>query len=157
MLVVILMVGILSAIAAPSWLSFVQTRRLNTAQDQVFRSIREAQSNAKKEKLPWQASFREENDVMQWAVHPTTVSLANANWNNFDNRIQIDSETTAESSDGSWQAKFNYNGSVTSLKRITLSVRDGGSPKRCVIVSTLLGALRTAKEQPTPKDGKYCY
>lgn len=158
MLVVIIMVGILSAIAVPSWLSFVQTRRLNTAQDQAYRSIREAQSSAKKEKLPWQASFREVDNVVQWAVHPTTVSLANANWNNLDKSIQIDSETTGKSSDDSWQAKFDYQGNISPLHRITLSVRDGGSSKRCVIVSTLLGALRTAKEHPTAApDGKYCY
>ncbi len=158
MLVVIIIVGILSTIAVPSWLSFVQTRRLNTAQDQAYRSIREAQSNAKKEKLPWQASFREVNNVVQWAVHPTTVSLANANWNNLDERIQIDSETTGKSTDGSWQAKFDYQGNASSLHRLTLSNEDGSKPKRCVFVSTILGALRTAKEQPTPADdGKYCY
>ncbi len=160
LLVTIMMVGILSAIAVPSWLSFVQVRRLNIAQDQVYRSIREAQSNAKKNKLPWQASFRSANNLVQWAVHPTTVSLANASWNNLDNSVQIDlKETTGENSDGSWQAEFDYRGNVTlPLKRITLSVRDGGSAKRCVIVSTILGALRTAKEHPTPADnGKYCY
>lgn len=47
-LATVLIVGILSAIAIPSWFSFIQARRLNTAQDQVYRSIREAQSQAKK-------------------------------------------------------------------------------------------------------------
>ncbi len=158
-LATVLIVGILSAIAVPSWFSFIQTRRLNVAQDQVYRSIREAQSQAKKEKLPWQASFREVNNVVQWAVHPTTVPLANAKWSNFDSHIQLDLETTGESPDGSWQAKFDYHGNVTPpFKRITLSSQEGGKPKRCIIISTLLGALRIAKERPTPADdGKYCY
>lgn len=158
-LATVLIIGVLSAIAVPSWFSFIQVRRLNVAQDRVYRSIREAQSQAIKEKLPWQASFREVNNVVQWAVHPSTVSLANASWYSLDSHIQLDSETTGEGSDGSWQAKFDYRGNVTPpFKRLTLSDRDGGKPKRCVFISTLLGALRTAKEQPTPaSDGKYCY
>ncbi len=155
----VLIVGILSAIAVPSWFSFIQARRLNVAQDQVYRSIREAQSQAKKEKLPWQASFREVDSVLQWAVHPTSVPLVNAKWSNFNSHIQLDSETTGESPDGSWQAKFDYRGNVTPpFKRITLSSQEGGKLKRCIFVSTLLGALRTAKERPTTaNDGKYCY
>lgn len=159
LLATIMIVGILSAIAVPSWFSFIQVRRLNTAQDQVYRSIREAQSQAKKDKLPWQASFREVNNVVQWAVHPTSVSPANANWNNLDGHIQIDPETTALSSSRLWQAKFDYRGNFTlPLKRLTLSDEDGGKPKRCVYVSTILGALRTAKEHSVPNnDGDYCY
>ncbi len=159
MLVVILMVGILSAIAVPSWLSFIQTRRLNVAQDQVYRSIREAQSQAKKDKLPWQTSVREVNNIAQWAVHPATITPANASWNSLDQQIKIDSETTTLSSSGLWEAKFDYQGNVTPpLKHITLSARDGGSSKRCVYISTILGSLRTAKEHPTPADnGNYCY
>lgn len=158
-LATIIIVGILSAIAVPSWLSFVQERQLNIAQNQVYRTIREAQNQAKKEKLPWQASFRKANNVVQWAVHPSTVPPNNASWNNFNERIQIDPETTALSSTGLWQAKFDYQGNAAlPLKRITLSDKNGGTSKRCVYISTILGAIRTAKERSTPNDeGKYCY
>lgn len=159
-LVVVLMVGILSAIAAPSWLTFVEVRRLNTAQDQVYRSIREAQSNAKREKLTWQASFREENNIVQWAVHPITVSPANATWNNLNSQVRLDAETTLQTSNGARRIEFDYRGNVTHppLGRITLSTRNGGKAKRCVFISTILGAIRTAKERPTPNNnGKYCY
>jgi prepilin-type N-terminal cleavage/methylation domain-containing protein len=57
MLVVIFIIGILSAIAIPSWVSFVNTRRLSVAQDEVYRAMRQAQSQAKKQKLTWQVSF----------------------------------------------------------------------------------------------------
>lgn len=46
-LVVMIMVGVLSAIAAPSWLSFVNTQRLNGSQTKVFQAIKSAQSEAK--------------------------------------------------------------------------------------------------------------
>ena len=44
----LLMIGILSAIAAPSWFALIKTQHLNIAQDQVYRAMREAQSKAKK-------------------------------------------------------------------------------------------------------------
>ncbi|MHC5727644.1 MAG: prepilin-type cleavage/methylation domain-containing protein, partial [Nostoc sp.] len=33
----------------------------------------------------------------------------------------------------------------------------GGKAKRCIFVSTILGAMRTAKEHTTTDDDKYCY
>ena len=153
------MIGILSAIATPSWLGFVQTQRLNTAQNQVHRAMRQAQSQAKKEKLTFQASFREQNSIVQWAVHPDTVTPSDANWNDLNSTICLDAETTLQLSKGVRQIKFDYTGNVRQppLGRITLSTKCGGKVKRCVIVSTILGAMRTAKEQSQIKDGKYCY
>ena len=159
MLVVMVLVGILAAIAIPSWQAFIAIYRLNTANDQVYRTLREAQSNAVHEKLTWQVSFQEVNQVVQWAVHPATVLPANAQWNNLDSQIRLDPETTLESVGGVRQIKFDYRGNISKppLGRITLSSKQGGKAKRCVFVSTILGAMRSAKEHPKPKEGKYCY
>ncbi len=46
-LVVMIMVGILSAIAAPSWLGFVNNQRISTSQNKIFQAIRVAQSDSK--------------------------------------------------------------------------------------------------------------
>ncbi len=46
-LVVMIMVGILSAIAAPSWLGFVNNQRINTSQTKIFQAIKVAQADAK--------------------------------------------------------------------------------------------------------------
>lgn len=46
-LVVMIMVGILSAIAAPSWLGFVNNQRINASQTKIFQAIKVAQSDAK--------------------------------------------------------------------------------------------------------------
>ena len=158
MLVVMVLVGILAAIAIPSWQAFIAIYRLNTASDQVYRTLREAQSNAVHEKLTWQVSFQEVNQVVQWAVHPATVSPDNAQWNNLDSQIRLDPETTLESVGGVRQIKFDYRGNIISLPRsITISSKYGGKAKRCVYISTILGAMRTAKEHPTTNNGKYCY
>ncbi|NJN09785.1 MAG: type II secretion system protein [Richelia sp. RM2_1_2] len=69
-LVVIAMVGILSAIAAPSWLTFVARQRLNKANDNILAALQEAQREAKRTKLSYSVSFRTDNNKPQIAVHP---------------------------------------------------------------------------------------
>jgi prepilin-type N-terminal cleavage/methylation domain-containing protein len=46
-LVVLAIAGILSAIAAPSWLGFVNNQRINASQTKIFQAIKVAQSDAK--------------------------------------------------------------------------------------------------------------
>ncbi|MDZ8109986.1 MAG: type II secretion system protein [Nostoc sp. DedQUE12a] len=157
-LVIIVLIGILAALGIPNWMTFVATRRLNTAQSQVYYAMRQAQREATKDKLTWQASFREQNGIVQWAVHPATVNPSNANWNNLDANVRLDSETNFQASLSSVQeVRFDYRGNAKDLGRITLSSKSGGKAKRCVIVSTILGAMRTAKEHTRADDGKYCY
>lgn len=160
MLTVVTIIGILSAIIAPSWSNFIYLRTLNAAQDQVYQAMRQAQNQARKEKLTWHASFREYNNIVQWAVHPATTLPANANWNNLDPSVQLDAESTLELlSSGVRRVEFDHFGNVKPpLDRITLAHKSGGTAKRCVFVSTILGAMRTARENSTPdQKGKYCY
>jgi prepilin-type N-terminal cleavage/methylation domain-containing protein len=159
-LVVILLISILATVGIANWLAFVDTQRLNTAQNEVHIAMQQARSQASKEKLTWQASFREQNGIIQWAVHPATVNPSTANWNNLDSNVRLDSETTLQLSNDIRKVQFDYRGnakSVSDLGRITLSSRSGGKVKRCVIISTILGTIRTAKEHTTIDDGKYCY
>lgn len=159
MAIVVMVIGILAAFAIPSWQAFVEVRRLNTAQNQVYRSMREAQSMATHEKVTWQVSFRQLSGVVQWTVHPATTPPAQAHWNNLDSHVRLDAETTLESSGGVRRIAFDYRGNVRQppLGRITLSSKSGGKAKRCVYVSTILGAMRTAKEHSLAMSGSYCY
>lgn len=172
LLVVIAIVGVLSAIAVPSWLVFINSQRLNTAREQVYLAIKEAQSNAKLENRTWQASFREgEVDgqpVAQWAVHEHSDSFDPelVLWNDLDTSVRIDGDETtlSEIEDDIWKIEFNYQGHPNGqIGCLTLASRnsDSTSPNRrlrCVIVSTLLGAMRTSSEQSEPDDGgRYCY
>ena len=161
-LVVVVIIGILSAIAGPSWLSLIDNRRLDVAQDRVYFALRQAQSQAQKHKKTWQASFREQNGILQWAVHHASLNPANINWNNLDASIRLDKETTLQllKSQGIRQIQFDYRGSVRKppLGRITLSSKYAGKTKRCVFISTILGAMRRAKEREKPnKKGDFCY
>ncbi|MEH2408797.1 pilus assembly FimT family protein [Nostoc sp.] len=159
MLVVILLIGILATVGIPNWLTFVNTQRLNTAGSEVHLAMRQAKSKATKEKLTWQASFREQNGIVQWAVHPATVNPSAANWNNLHSNVHLDAETTLQETNGIRQIQFDYRGNVRQppLGRITLSSKSGGKAKRCIFISTILGTVRTAKEHTTTDDDKYCY
>ncbi|MHC5729569.1 MAG: pilus assembly FimT family protein, partial [Nostoc sp.] len=74
LVVVILMIGILSAIAAPSWLAFVNRQQVNKANDAVFAALKEAQSQAKKTKLSYSVSFRKNSTTQEVAIFPTKKS-----------------------------------------------------------------------------------
>jgi prepilin-type N-terminal cleavage/methylation domain-containing protein len=188
-LIIIAIFGILAAIAVPSLLAFIDIQRLNTSQTQIFNAMRQAQSQATREKITWQISFREQNGFVQWAIHqaqaeefiPGTIAANDQLWQNLEPNIRIDTErnnknkyeTTLpqQTSPLAWRVMFNYQGcpvfkvgnectqtSLRTLGQITFLSQNGGKARRCVYVSTILGAMRMGKEHDVANDnGKYCY
>lgn len=170
-LVVMLVVGILAAIAAPSWLGFFTNQSLTSAQTQAFSTMRLAQSNAKRSQRMWQATFRNTPTAAQYAVHqaPTTTTTAdywnNLPWQNFSSSVKIvDNPTdparttltklTAIPEPDVFRVQFKSQGVPNGLGeqgQITF-ISKNSDRKRCVIISTLLGSLRLAEnskcEQP---------
>lgn len=169
-LVVVIIIGVLSAIAAPGWLAFVSQRRVNTAQDTLLRGLREAQSQAKQRKLSYSVSFRTNSDgIAQYTVYRTDAGLPTSAgaWKPLTNelkprqiwlRTNIDStginQLGTASSYGTGTVTFDYLGvlppqSKTNLDITVAAPRYGNfslpvdSTKRCVKVVTLLGSLVT--------------
>jgi prepilin-type N-terminal cleavage/methylation domain-containing protein len=176
MLVVTIIVGVMAAVAVPNFMGTIERQKLNSANDQIYQAMRQAQSSGLKEKSTWQASFRQQGDTFEWAVHPAAITTddtwtGKVGWNSLPPGIQMDAESTLLESGGVRRARFNYKGcpvtglqdsctqtSIQAQGRITLSLENRQKVKRCVIVSTLLGAMRTSKEQSKPDDkGRYCY
>ncbi|MEH2023498.1 pilus assembly FimT family protein [Nostoc sp.] len=185
-LVVVLLIGILATLGIPNWLAFVEIRHLNTAQNEVHLAMRQAQRQATKDKLTKQASFRIQNGVVQWAVHqaevgqfiPDAVKNNGNLWHNLEPNIRIyeeennkgKKETTLlkHTSEQMWRVLFNYHGcpiseignqcTVGGLGQITFYSLNGGKARRCVYVSTILGAMRTGKDHTRANENdKYCY
>jgi prepilin-type N-terminal cleavage/methylation domain-containing protein len=158
-IIVMLMMGVLMAIAAPSWNAFLNKQTLNTAQDQAFQLMRQAQAEAIRHQVPWQASFRMQNGRVQGAIHSTTTPAIQANWQNFVSHVQIDTkETTLLLSNSIYRVRFSHKGRVNGqIGRITLVGRHDTRTKRCVFVSTLLGTLRKAENRPRAQNGRFCY
>lgn len=143
-LVIVLLIGILAAIAAPSWQAFLNNQRLSTAQNQALQVLKLAQNNAKQQNAIYAASFRQRDNQAQWSVNSSQANLATVTWNNLGDGIQIDKDTTFDKKDNDiYQMQFNHRGEVNGqFGRIALTLASGGNSKRCVYVSNLLGAMR---------------
>lgn len=162
-LVVVLVVGLIAAIASPGWFSFLEKSRLTAARDQVHLGIREAQSEAQARGTSWQFSLRERNRVVEWATHPKNIPSSTAQWETLGAKsIRIDEETTFASAGGVYYVRFDEDGNPHRLGRVTLSGSRFSANKRCVVISTLIGAARKSKEQPAPdpnyrRRDRFCY
>lgn len=158
-LIVVIMIGLLATIAGPSLFHFWHTRQIVTAQREALQGIRLAQKHAMQQHEEWQFSIRDVEDQVSWAIHPRSIAPADHPvWQPLPAAVQLDDETTLATSGGFRYVRFGYYGQVTyRLSRVTFSSRHGGRVKRCVIVSTLIGATRLGKEHRYPDNGKYCY
>ena len=156
---VIAIVAILIVVLAPTWIRFLDTQRLVTAQGVVYQGIQQAQAKAQQTHSEWQFSIRDTENYVEWSVHPEILSGATLHWELVGHEsIQIDDETTIQSFSMGRTVRFDHKGNVASrLGRITLSSKRFEQVKRCVYVSTIIGALRQSKEQSTPRDGDFCH
>lgn len=77
LVVVMLMIGILSAIAAPSWVAFVNRQQLNKANDAVLAALQDAQREAKNKKLSYSISFQKNSTTqnVEVAVYRTNPGI----------------------------------------------------------------------------------
>ena len=182
-LIILLIIGIFSAIVAPSWLMFINNQRLKLSLDRAYWAMELAQSNAKRDKIAWQASFKEVEENVQVAVHKADIPPAQVpanEWKNLEPQIQIDTnETTVLKVNENNEQKengtirrvmFNYRGcpvsrsyhdctqtSISAKGTLTLYHPNLRNSQRCIIISTLLGHKRTSKRQPKPQNKRYCY
>jgi prepilin-type N-terminal cleavage/methylation domain-containing protein len=176
LIAVVLIVGILSAIAAPGWLGFVNRQRVNKANDVVLAALQEAQREARSKKIKYNVSFKTDANVPKIAVHPDSVAvsaLTNQQWQTLggevglkEKQIWVGTNLTGTNQSGTTVSvpsstnprtiTFDYTGTLpinasTGLKVVVASPQPGNptqpsGSKRCVIVQTLVGAIQTAKD-----------
>jgi prepilin-type N-terminal cleavage/methylation domain-containing protein len=78
LIVVLLMVGILAAIAAPGWIAFVNRQQVNKANDAVLAALQEAQREAKNKKLSYSVSFQKNTTTqnVEVAIYRTDIGIS---------------------------------------------------------------------------------
>jgi len=156
LLVVIVILGILATLSVAGWVSFVENYALSSAEDRLYRNLREAQSNAKRDKLTWQVSLRTDSAKrIEIAIHQANTTPPAGLWQPFDDRVRLlEADTTfrKDSSNNVYYLQFNSTGHVNGqLGRATfttagnLAANSASIRKRCVFTSTLIGALRKAQ------------
>ena len=156
-LVVVLIVGILVGIVIPTWQGLGDRSGLKTSISRIYWAIQEAKTNARRYKSTWQASFRESDGKVQLAVHHKNTVPNSSDWESLEQNIRI-VDTSLHPNDPNYstfyfnrstkqyRVQFNYKGNTNGrMGRITLGSNSNSEDKRCVIVSTLIGAIRTAK------------
>jgi type II secretory pathway pseudopilin PulG len=157
-LVIVLMVGIFSAIAAPSWVAFINRQRVRTVNDRVFQSLRLAQSEAKRTKRDVTITFSAP------PVDPPTVTftppLATGGSTQTLNGGGEIKPGTIKLVSNAPSITFDYLGNVNPLppdpvtpnvSRFVATVSTvKGAAKQCAIVETIIGGMRTAEGNDCP-------
>jgi prepilin-type N-terminal cleavage/methylation domain-containing protein len=146
LLIVIVIAGILALIAAPGWLTFMNNRRANAGRDQVLQLLRQAQSQAVRSRRSQVVTFETPNDELP-VVTIAGISqridgqVVGATPENFGLEV-LESDPACPGNAGC--VIFDDRGNVSkagTVINVTSPAADGA--KRCVIVETLLGAMRS--------------
>lgn len=160
-LIVVVIVAIMAGLALPTWLGFLDQRRVNTAQYSVYQALRATQFEAAQKRQNQQFSLRERDGRVEWASHPETIPPAQAaQWTSLVEGVRLANEdNTLLRSGGVYYMRFDQWGNTRSrLGRVTLVGSGNRRTHRCVVVSTMLGAMRQGKGHDRPnRDGRYCY
>ena len=189
MIVVLLMIGILSVIAAPGWSAFINRQRLNQANGAVASVIQETRLQAKSTKGTYSISFRVNNNIPEYIIYPgipTTTPItnppANSVWIALGDTMTLRSRevflytnlnplteyntTTADrqivqTNRGEGTITFDSQGVLAKkssgavsdtplaiMVAAPVSTNDtASSVDRCVIIQTLIGGIRIAKDE----------
>jgi len=196
MIVVFLMIGILSAIAAPGWLGFINQQRLNQVSNAVVSVIQQTQSQATQTKRTYSVSFRvnSETNIPEYIIYqgmpsttPTTIPSSStgtdSGWTTLGDSITLasrevflytnikslmDYNTTTTPTNKQIVQTGAGTGTITFDNQGVLASKSGGtvtdiplaimvsapqstgstasSKQRCVILQSLIGGIRTAKD-----------
>ncbi|NER83709.1 MAG: prepilin-type N-terminal cleavage/methylation domain-containing protein [Leptolyngbya sp. SIO1D8] len=160
-LFVLIIIAILSAIAAPAWFRLSANQQVTLARNELRQAIQQAQANAMTQQSAWRFSLRQQADHLEWAVHLNEQDWQDVpTWHPLDANVTLDElDTTLAQKEGVYYVWFGFKGEVKyRLSTVTLTSKYGLSPKHCVVISTLLGYTRDGEEQLYPNDnGRYCY
>lgn len=146
LLIVIVIAGVLATIAAPGWLSFMNNRRANSGRDQILQLLRQAQSQAVRSRRSQVVTFETPDGELpvvslSGIAQRIDGQVVGATPENFGLEILNDDPACAT---GDGCVIFDDRGNVSKAGTvINITSPAGNGAKRCVIVETLLGAMRS--------------
>lgn len=190
LLVVIIVIGVLFAIAAPGWDTLLSRQRVSAAREQISQTIRVAQSEARRSRSPRAVVFdmstaskprianvpyipdntqatASRNTVLINNTSGAWVLLGNGNVNAGTLRLTVNGATTNATSTFPLLI-FDGNGTIAqtplvpatqtipSVITVSRGNNAGRATDRCVVVQTLLGAIRTEEGAFNAGTGKGC-
>ena len=171
-LVVLIIIGVLFAIAAPSWTALMNRQRVGTVREQAVLVIREAQNKARLTRVPQAVVF--DNNKNDGTIAPRAAIVARS----LDlTKDEIDNSAINLATINNWQTLgggdvkgggidffggqlvFDGNGAVDKQTAIPFVVKvkpRNASPQtyRCAVVKTLLGSIRLTDGEKDTTDCK---
>jgi prepilin-type N-terminal cleavage/methylation domain-containing protein len=151
-LVVVVMVGVLGAIATPTWVKFWADQQVDAARDEIHAGIKLAQNRAMIRRVSWQFSLRKADNHLEWAVHQPGVDWSQIRqWQPLDQTVVLDDANTLTAQENRVHyVLFDFRGTVKERSIITLESQNAIADKKCVLVQTLLGKTADGKELDQP-------
>lgn len=139
-LIVVFMLGILMAIGLPSWIALLEGQRLNNAHAQVLDSLRATQTKAKQTKTSREIKFNTAENPPTITYLGKTETLGNGNIPAGSIIMSTKDDADTIKFDGS-----SYGNIPTESVGFTVTLETKSGRKKCVVVQTILGAMRTGE------------
>lgn len=145
MIVIVIIVGLLGAIAAPSWLTLANRQRASTARDEVLQAIRTTQTSAKQKRRPQVLEFVADGtgDLPTIRVSGVETELGSGNL-----KADMVNMTVTDGSDAAVTTlEFLQDGTVSTSAELPVKIlMTASGTKRCLFVETLLGGIRSESD-----------
>ncbi|WP_448601761.1 pilus assembly FimT family protein [Thermoleptolyngbya sp.] len=143
-IVVVVMISVLAAIAAPSWVALLNRQRLSNATNDVLQALRQAQDEAIRTRYPKQVTLNP-------GVNPTINVLNEVRRVGQGNvGMQVTPNTVTTITFGATGGPITGPQDVTPATNLPISIAvtvpATGGVRRCVVIETLLGAMRTVNQ-----------
>lgn len=159
MLVVVVIIGLLGAIAAPGWISFLNRQKMNAVNDDLLNVIKGAQVEAIQKRAARRVTISDLGDAPATTVssvladgtvaHSYTKDLGSDSSKLRLAAFELNASgqwiaTSAEEAVIDFDHKGNASraGGLPYIIKVEIQGNAVTAPKRCVIVTTLLGGLR---------------
>jgi type II secretion system protein H len=137
-LVVIAIMGILAAIAIPSWSGLIESRRVDSATNQLVADLRLAHTKATNQLQPWQAVLTSGSSTYQ--IGPQGGSMTNSDFCGDDGSCTNDPRITIAGA-GTVTITFNSDGSAT-VSPTTFRVTVDGTPYHDVTITPATSSIK---------------
>ncbi len=156
--VIVVIMGVFAAIAAPSWDALVTRQRIRSVNNQVLQALQTAQAEARRTKQDIEVTFNNTAGVPAYTIGDQSEQLLNLNGEIKEGQLQLSVQANNDNSINSitfnhigaiTQPDLNNNGQNTDGFTITVFNPNGGA-RRCVKVVTLLGAMKTSEGGDCP-------
>ena len=141
-LIVIVVIGILSSLIGPSFLSLFAKNKANDSLNQVRGALQEAQREAMRTSKACTVTLNTTDKTLD---APCLVTGKRDLCDKKDNLGNCISSLNVQANETSFQ--FSYRGTITlaDAGKIVLSTPDNSSQKKCLVISAPLGIMRTGK------------